>query len=358
MFDGSFTREYYDNTVIEWLTAIGIGVGAIIAAKLLYWLIARVVKTTAQRTKTQLDDLLIDMLEEPVIFALVIFGFWYGLGRLTLPHHVHDAIDKGYYVLIIFNVAWFATRMIDALIEQYIVPLVKKSESDLDDQLLPIVRKGIKLGIWVISIIMGLDNAGFDVVSILAGLGIGGLALALAAQDTVSNLFGGISIFLDKPFKVGDRIMVTGYDGEVTDIGIRSTRIETRYEGRIVTLPNRLVASSDVVNVDSEQGRQMFSVYRLSPDLEVEQIELALALLKAIARDSEHTKELVVSAFLGLSEYSNDVSLLYWIKSESSNLKTRTQINLEILRQFRSSGITLTETQRVHAKHGTALWES
>ena len=87
------------------------------------------------------------------------------------------------------------------------------------------------------AIILGLNNAGYDVGAIVAGLGIGGLALALAAQDSVKNLFGGFTIFVDKPFKVKDRIKISGFDGAVEEIGIRSTRIRT-LDGRMVTIPN------------------------------------------------------------------------------------------------------------------------
>jgi MscS family membrane protein len=197
---------------------------------------------------------------------------------------------------------------------------------------------------------MAMDNAGLDVFSILAGLGIGGLAFALAAQETVGNFFGSIAIFIDKPFKVGDRIQVRGHDGVVKAVGLRSTRIRTRYEGRIVTIPNSMVARADIVNVESENGRQVFSVYRLTPDMNEKQISSAMDLLKQIAQSDADTKEKVVSGFFAISEYSRDIMLLYWIKPGVSNLKTRTRINLDIIRKFKEKQIELVKAQPVHTK--------
>ncbi len=121
----------------------------------------------------------------------------------------------------------------DAVVEEYVVPIAEKSESDFDDQVLPIMRKGIRAVIWIMGIIIGMDNLGIDITAMIAGLGIGGLALALAAQDMVKNIFGGIMIFLDKPFKIGERIQIDGFDGTVEEVGLRSTRVRT-LEGRLL----------------------------------------------------------------------------------------------------------------------------
>ena len=279
-----FTKTFYGNTVADWMKAFGIIIGALILGRILYWLIGKTIKRVAAKTRTHIDDILIDMLEEPVVFGVVIAGIWYGVETLALTDEIRTAIDKVVWVLLILDAAWLITRVLDSMVNEYLIPIARKTESDLDDHLVPIISKGMKVAIWTIALIMALDNAGYDVLAILGGLGIGGLAFALAAQDSVGNFFGSVAIFLDKPFRVGDRIQVQGYDGVVTAVGLRSTRIRTRYEGRIVTIPNQLIAKSDVVNVETENGRQVFAVYRLTPDMNDEQIQLAMDLLKSIAR--------------------------------------------------------------------------
>ena len=348
--DTLFTKTFYGNTFIDWAQTALIIIGALVLGKVLYWLIGKTIKQMAAKTRTRFDDILVDMIEEPFVFGVIIIGIWYGLKSLTLSKAAGDAVNGGIKALLVLNAAWVITRTFGALVEEYLVPFAKKTESDLDDHIISIIRKGAKVSVWIIAIIMALDNAGFDVYSILAGLGIGGLAFALAAKDAVGNFFGSIAIFLDKPFRVGDRIQTCGYDGVVVGVGIRSTRIRTRYEGRIVTVPNLMIAAADIVNVETENGRQVFAVYRLTPEMDEKQVSSAMEILKQIAMSDEDTAEKVVSGFFAITEYSRDIMLLYWVKSEASNLKTRTRINLEIIKQFKRNNIKLVKANPIHAK--------
>lgn len=350
MIKAIFTTTFYGNTVLDWMLTAMIIIGAVILGKLAYWLIGKTIKRFAAKTKTQMDDILVDMAEEPFVFGVVVCGIWYGLRMLKLTETAESVVDKSIQILLMLNAAWLITRLFDALVKEYLIPFAQKTETELDDQIVSIIRKGIRISVWLIAVIMAIDNTGQDVFSILAGLGIGGLAFALAAKDAVANFFGSIAIFLDKPFRVGDRIQVCGYDGVVTDVGLRSTRIRTRYEGRIVTIPNLMIASADVVNVDTEHGRQVFAVYRLTPDMGGEKVELAMKILKKIASEEKDTQEKVVSGFFAITEYSRDIMLLYWVKPEASNLKTRTRINLEIIKQLEANDIKLVEAQPVHTK--------
>ena len=347
---GLFTRGFYGNTLIDWLQAFAIIVGALILGRILYWLIGKTIKRLAAKTRTRLDDILVDMLEEPFVFAIIILGIWYGIHTLKLTDTAKDVVNKAHIVLIIVNVAWLISRVLDALIKAYLVPFARATESDLDDHLVSIIRKSLKFVVWTMAVIVTMEATNLDVWSLLAGLGVGGLAFALAAQETVGNFFGSIAIFLDKPFRVGDRIQLRDYDGVVTSVGLRSTRLRTRYEGRIVAIPNSLVARAEVVNVDTENGRQMFSVYRLTPEMSDQQIETAMALLKQIAESDEDTQEKVVTGFIAITEYSRDIMLLYWIKPDASKLKTRTRINLEIIRQFKQHNIEWVKATPVHTK--------
>ena len=347
---GLFKKAFYGNTVGQWMLTALIIIVAVVLGKVAYWLIGKTIKRLASKTRTKLDDILVDMAEEPFVFGVIILGIWYGLKNLTLSATAETAVNKSIQALLIVDVAWLITRMFDALVEEYLVPLAKKTESDLDDHIIGIIRKGVKISIWIIALIMAMDNAGFDVFAILTGLSIGGVAFALAAKDTVGNFFGSVAIFIDKPFRVGDRIQVCGHDGVVIGLGLRSTRIRTRYQGRMVVIPNLLVAGADIVNVESENGRQVFAVYRLSPEMNHEQVSSAMEILKQIAQSDDDTQEKVVSGFFAITEYSRDIMLLYWVKPEASNLKTRTRINLEIIRQFKDNKIEVVKASPVHTK--------
>jgi MscS family membrane protein len=217
MFEDFFTRPFYGNTVGDWFIAVGIILISIILAKAVYWVFGNILKRLSSRSETRLDDIIIDKVEEPVAFGVIIAGIWFGLSFLYLGEGMDAFVHKVYYVLIIFNIAWMVIRLFDAIMEEYLAPVIAESDSTLDDQLLPVFRKGVKFALWLIAFILALNNAGYDVGALLAGLGIGGLAFALAAQDLVKNLFGGLTIFLDKPFMVGDRIDVAGFDGIVEE---------------------------------------------------------------------------------------------------------------------------------------------
>ncbi|HPD47939.1 MAG TPA: mechanosensitive ion channel family protein [Anaerohalosphaeraceae bacterium] len=347
---GIFSKPFYGNTLLDWLESALVIIAAVVLGKVIYWLIGKTIKRAAAHTRTNLDDILVDMAEEPFVLGVVIAGIWYGLQRLTLSETADLVVNKSAQALLILDAAWLITRIFDSLVKEYLIPLTHKTDSDLDDHIVSIIRKGVKIAVWIIAVIMAMDNAGLDVYSILAGLGIGGLAFALAAKDVVGNFFGSIAIFLDKPFKVGDRVQVCGYDGVVTEVGLRSTRIRTRYEGRIVSIPNMAITEANIVNVDSEPARQVFAVYRLTPDMDEEQIELAMQLLRQIVEADSDTMEKVVTGFVAITEYSRDIMLLYWIKPEASNLKTRTRINLQIIKQFKKHNIELVKANPVHAK--------
>lgn len=339
MFEGILNEKFYGNTIGSWLLVFLFVVLALVAGKVVYWITKRFLKKIASKTRTNADYIILDMIEEPLAFAVAIAGIWYGIHySLEMTDKWVMWLQKAYYILIIFNVAWMFSRVLDALVEEYAIPFVKKTESDLDDQLLPIARKGIKISIWVLAVIVALDNAGYDVGALVAGLGIGGLAFALAAQDTIANLFGGVSIFLDKPFKINDRIQVDGYDGTVEEIGIRSTRLKT-LDGRILTIPNKSIAHNATVNVTSEPNRKVSITLGLTYDMDHTKMQLAMDTLKAISADLEEEVENPLVSFSSFGDFSLNILFIYFIKKEAGVLDVMTKMNMEILKRFNEQGL-------------------
>jgi MscS family membrane protein len=323
---------YLNNPLKTWLLALVIASGAIIIGKLLYWIIQKTLKVYTKNTDNDLDFIFIDMIEEPLSLAIALAGVWFAVDILTISEGVDKFVDSIFYFLVIFNIAWFATRLLDAVIEKYIAPKVKESETDLDDILLPIIRKLVNISIWAITIVVGIDNAGYNVTTMVTGLGIGGLVFALAAKDAVSNLFGGFIIFSDKPFNINERIILNGYEGHVREIGLRSTKIET-LDGRIVTMPNSKVTDNAVLNVSKEKGRKTKFYLGLTYDTTPENIELAKEIVSKILEENENTQDAVV-AFDSFGDFSLNIVVIYWIKKGSPIAKTNDSINMQILKQF------------------------
>lgn len=343
-----FAREFYMNTIGDWAISLVIIIGTLIAAKVLYWVFGRILKSFVRRTKTRLDDIIIDMLEEPVVLIVTIFGVWFAVGRLSFTPEVDGWIAKGYWFMITISIAWLLARLVDAIIKEYIVPLAQRTENDLDDQVVPIIRKAIRATIWILGVIVALNNAGYNVGALLAGLGIGGLALAMAAKDTVANIFGGITIFTDKPFKINDRVKINGFDGTITEIGIRSTRLKT-LENRIVTIPNSKFTDGMVENVSSEPNRKVVLKLGLTYDTPAEKIQEGMKALQNIVNESDMLEENSVISFTEFGDFSLGILFIYYIRKEADIMNTQTEVNMEVKKRFEKAGIDMAfPTQTVY----------
>lgn len=341
----SFDAIYWGNSIQKWALAISILLVTAVAAKMVRWIL-RKAAVLAAKTETELDDLFVTVVSEPLSLILCVIGFRVAASTLTLPEGVELFVGKTTHVFSALLIGWMLVRFCDELIAKYIQPLVEKSESDLDDQLLPVVRKGIKIAIWSLSFIIGMNNAGYDVAAIIAGLGLGGLAFALAAKDTISNLFGGFTVYTDRPFRLNDRIRVKGFDGVVKEIGLRSTRIQTA-EGRHVTMPNATFADQPVENISSEPSRLIRMKIGLSYEMNHLQVKAALDTLREVVNAEELTEKNCKASFVGFSEASLDLEMSYNICKTANAGEIQTKINLNILKKFEQQGIAFSRTTRI-----------
>ena len=339
--DGFLQKLFINNKVEDWLYALGIALAAIVVARMVYWAIEKYVKKLTEKTQTKIDDILINTIEKPMVAASGLAGVWFGVNYLSFSESVDHWINSFFAVLITLVGAWLITRLFDSLVDEYLAPILANTETDLDDVLLPIVRRGVKVIIWVMAVIMALDNAGYDITTVLAGLGVGGLALALAAQDSAKNIFGVFTVFTDTPFKPGERIKAGGYDGTVTEIGLRSTKIKT-LEGRTVVIPNAEFSNSAIENVSSEPARKVSLNLGLTCDMDEKKIEKAMQILRDIvAENKEVIREKPSVGFNAFGDFSLNVVFVYYIKKGADILGTQTRVNLEILKRFNKSKIEL-----------------
>ncbi|BCE01603.1 mechanosensitive ion channel family protein [Marinicellulosiphila megalodicopiae] len=335
MFD-FLSQTYYGNTIQSWIISLSLIVLSVLLGKIIYWAFSKFVRIFTNKSKGKLDDIIVDMVEEPAVFMVIVVGFWFALNQLVLSETFSKILSNAYQVIVALLIGWLLSRLFDALYNQYIIPFTDKTESDLDDQLAPILSKGVKLIIWTMAIIIGLNNAGYDVAALIAGLGIGGLALAMAAKDTVSNVFGGFTIFTDKPFRIQDRIKIAGYDGTVIEIGVRSTRLKT-LEGRIVTIPNAKFSDAPVENITLEPSRKVVLNLGLTYDTQPEKIQQALEILTQINTQNASTEENSIVSFNGFGDFSLNVMFIYYITKGQDIAKTQSAINLSVLTQFNAA---------------------
>lgn len=347
------TQTYLGNTILQYIIYLLILAGSVLAAKVITWVSKTILRTFADKTKTKADDLILTLLEGPVLMSVFVVAMHFG--KVVL--HMSDAFLVFYgnvvAVLFMINVAWYLMRFINGLITFYLQPLTKKSKTDLDDHLLPLVRKLINFLVIVIVGIMIIDRFGYNVGSLLAGLGLGGLAFALAAQDLVSNLFGGIAILMDKPFKLGDRVKVGEVDGFVREIGLRTTRIET-FGGTMMVMPNSKMVNSVAENVSAEVRRRMsftIGVEYGTSSAKMEQgkkiIEQNLKKVKGL----DHKKYAI--HFVNFGSSSLDIRVQYWILLEAMTnyFGVQDQLLSGIKKDFEKAKIEFAfPTQTVHVK--------
>ena len=183
-----FARTYFGNTMGQWLTAAGIVIGAVLVGRIVYWTFGRFIKRAVAKARTKLANLIVDLGEEPLVYAVTVAGVWVAYRTLDTSPGVDAFTAKVFFILFAIGVAWLLTRLNEALFEEYLKPLAAGTDRNLDDQLLAIARKFIKVAIWVLAAIIVMSNSGDDVAAILAGLGLGGLAFALAAMRQIEIL--------------------------------------------------------------------------------------------------------------------------------------------------------------------------
>ncbi len=345
-------QTFYGNTIHQWIISVLIILGAFVLNKGFVLLNKHVIHKITSKTKNRLDDILFQMLEAPVLLGIALGAIWIATSRLELDRSLDMFLFRAYQILIVINITWFAVRLVNSLIEEYLAPIANDPNNKrIDNNFLPIIRRSLLGIIWAIGIVMALNNAGFNVGTLIASLGIGGLAFALAAQDTIKNIFGGITIFSDRPFRIGDRIKVDGFDGIIEDIGIRSTRLRTM-DRCLVTIPNFKLVEASVENVSEEPMRRVLSKIGLTYDTTPEKMNQALEILKNMPKTVAgiDSKDIFVY-FSDFADYSMIITFIYFIKKKSDIPETISQVNLAVLSAFNKAGLQFAfPTQTLHLK--------
>ncbi|HIO58909.1 MAG TPA: mechanosensitive ion channel family protein [Flavobacteriales bacterium] len=323
---------YLGNPLTEWIIALAYIVGSVFVARLVYRIFTKIFKKFTASTESELDDLIVDSIQEPISLAFILLGFYLGYSHLTFTLS-GEVIYQIFSVAAVLDITWLAARLLDAAISNLVKRISKGSDGAMINQIAPVLKKVVKAGVWILGMITAMNNVGFQVGPILAGAGIGGLAMAMAAKDFVANIFGGITVFVDKPFTVGDRIKVSGIDGTVLEIGIRSTRIIT-LEGRTVTIPNHQFTDSVVENVTAEPSRKVKIALGLTYDTPPEKVQLAVNILRDIVGENPDTENDFTVWFSSFGDFSLNVSCTYYIKKTGHWANTPGEINMSILEKF------------------------
>ena len=351
-------KLYYGNSLRDWGISLLIIVGALIVNKLIPIINRRVVRRIAERSRTRIDDLLSDALEPPILLGVMLFAVWISLGRLDLGVKFHHFLRNAYEVLVTLNVTWLFARVIARLIESVFTPRDGSATTrlNINTHLIPLIKRGVLIVVWAIGIVMALHNIGVTVTTLMGTLGIGGMAFALASQDTIKNIFGGVTIFTDQTFQIGDIIRIGDTEGTVVDVGLRSTRLRT-YDSRLVILPNSQLIDAVVTNISSEPGRRVVIDLGLTYDTSPEKMRQAMAILNSMADRVRGVEPgSITAAFVAFADSSLTVRFIYFIRKSADIFGTQTEVNFDILSQFNAAGLNFAFPSRtVYIDKGSDL---
>ncbi|MDR3267273.1 MAG: mechanosensitive ion channel family protein, partial [Tannerella sp.] len=212
-------KIYYGNSLNNWGIAALIIVGAFILNAIIKLIFNKIIRKITAKSKTRLDDIFVDALEKPLSMGILLSAIWIAATRLEMDKKFHEMTVMSYDILIVIVITWFFARLFTGLLEYGVKnnDVDDKSKISINPVLLPLAKRAVLIIVWSLGIITALHNAGLQLTTLLGTLGIGGLAFALAAQDTIKNIFGGITIFTDKTFRIGDIIKFDNTEGTVID---------------------------------------------------------------------------------------------------------------------------------------------
>lgn len=312
-------------------------VSAFILMKVFQYFLENYIRGLTTRTKTEWDDNLLSEIEGPIGYLFLAIVLKLSYTQLLLPVKVNSWMAVSLSLMRDVVIFWLIYRLVNVFCD-YLTHLTAKTKNSFDDQLVPLIRKSLKVFTVIVGIIFILQNNGVNVTAFITGLGIGGLAFALAAKDTLANLFGSVTIFLDRPFGIGDWIKTANAEGIVEEVGFRSTRIRTFYNSQI-SIPNSVMANAEIDNLGRRQYRRVYTMLNLTYDTPPNKIDLFTEGIREIIRANPkmrqdyyevhfnnfgpHSLDIMVYAFFAVPDWSEELKQKHFFYSEILKLAER-----------------------------------
>lgn len=358
MIKSPFNQISQANTLSSWLFAIAIVVILFILIQLLKRFVLKRLKSWSLQTETTWDNFVITMIEQSVVPFLYIASVYFGFSALEWP----DSFEKIVDIVLLVAITFFSLRVLSAAFKKFVFSFIETQEdSEAKQKQASGLILIINVIIWAFGLIFMVGNLGYDVSSLIAGLGIGGIAIALAAQTILGDLFSYFVIFFDKPFEIGDFIVVDDKSGKIEHIGIKTTRIRTLGGDQLVC-SNTDLTNSRLHNYKRlRQRRVLFNLgvtYQTSHGLLSEIPELIQEIINSkeqVRFDRAH--------FSGFGDFSLNFEIVYYILDSDYTfyMNKQQEIYLDIFRVFEDKGIEFaypTQTLLVQAEHRSMPYTS
>jgi len=317
-------------------------------------IISRHLINFAKHTKTKIDDILTSILEKPYPLKIIVVTLFVqiAISFLNTSIGLKNWINGIAYFTYVLGISLFLIKFIEGIIREYVVVKVKQTKSKYDDQLLPLMKSMIKIIIWIIAILVILSKFGVNITALLGGLGIGGLAIAMASKDFFENFISGVVIFFEKPFQIDDVVQTSDGLGVVKEIGLRSTRVQT-FEGTMLVIPNNKLSSNSVENVSKRKMRKVNFSIGVTYDTSVTKLEQAKKIIKEIFKKNKNVSDEYYVAFESFGDFSLNIKIIYWITTldYGQYLLVKDAVNMSIKKEFEKAKIDMAfPTQTIELK--------
>ncbi len=348
--------EYLSNRILDYLIALGIILGGILGIKILRRFILKSLKKWTKKTVSGLDDSLIRIFEQTFIPAFYLGSFYLAISNLSL----HPIFKETFNVFGVIIATIIGIRFFISLAEYFLRVYVVSRESKNDDlaQSIHSFIPAIRTIIWAIGLVFILDNLGFDVSSVIATLGIGGVAIALASQGVLQDLFSYFSILFDRPFELGDFIIVSDFVGTVEHVGIKTTRL-TSLDGEAIVIANSDLINSRIRNYKRMKKRRIVFKIGVTYQTDVNQLKSIPIIIQNIVENTNNTT-FDRTHFSTYNEFSLDFEIVYYVTTNDYNkyMDAQQEINLKIKQEFDRHNIKFAYPTQVNYLNSSSLAKS
>lgn len=345
---------FWSNSLLDYSQAIGIFVIAYAIGKIIALIAQKKGMQWAQKTHSILDDQFVKFVSSFASLVGIFVGLFLAKEILTIPTIANMVLNISILAVVIVFVTGVGQKFVLLAARNSIGRLLKKNT--FGKTIFPFFEKLIIAILWATALIIFLSNVGINVSSLVAGLGIGGLAFALAAKDTLGNFIASLSIFVDQPFQVGDMVRIGDTEGTVAEVGIRSTRIQSFQGNTQFILPNSQVADSVIENVSKRDGVRFDFVIGLVYSTSAKQLEHAIEIVREILKEHPEIQEGYWVRFFEFGDFSLNIKVRMNVSrgrgtTFGSALEVREQVNFKIMEQFEKAHLEFAfPTQTIELK--------
>lgn len=344
--------EFLGNPLSRWAIAVGAGVAVIVVMRIVVAIVARRMRKFAAGTATDVDDLVADLVDRTKLLFVLIVAVWAGSEFLTLSDTAQGRIRAVLILGLLFQTGYWATALVSYGLNRY----RRRVQEEDPGMATAMGALGfvVRVGIWAIIALVALDTLGIAITTLLAGVSVGGIAVALAVQSILGDLFSSVSIVLDKPFVVGDYIVVGDSMGTVEHVGLKTTRVRS-LTGEQLVIGNSDLLSSRIRNYKRmDERRAVFNV-GVEYGTSAAKLELIPGMIKEAVEARENTR-FDRSHFKAFGDFALIYETVFWmtVPDYSSLMETQQAINLELYRRFEEAEIEFAfPTQTLHVRTGS-----